>query len=195
MVGFAHAPGAAKLHISEQLIGEGLVSRTWRFQGSRPVVVNGILYDTTGDRLEASDARTGQLLWSWQDAEAVEGERRLTPPAVANGRVWAGTWDGRILSWDALLGEVRWAVKVGAPCHWQPVVSDGWVYAGLEDGSLVGFATGDPLDTGWPMWGGGCGHNGRPIPESRAETVASPAPPSADITDPKSERFMASPLV
>jgi outer membrane protein assembly factor BamB len=171
-VGFSQAPHAAKLDIAEGLIGERLVSRTWRFQGSRPVVVNGILYDTTGDRLEASDARTGEVLWSWQDAQTIEGERRLTPPAVANGRVWAGTWDGRIISWDALLGDVRWAVKVGAPCHWQPVVSDGWVYAGLEDGNLIGFATGDALDTDWPMWGGGCGHNGKPLPEGRPEAPA-----------------------
>ena len=166
-VGFGNTPSSAKLHAAEQLVGESLVSRAWRFQGSRPVVVNGILYDTTGDRLEASDARTGENLWSWQDAAAVAGERRLTPPAVANGRVWAGTWDGRIVSWDALTGDVRWTVKVGAPCHWQPVVNDGWVYAGLEDGTLVGFATGDPLDTDWPMWGGGCGHNGKPVPESQ----------------------------
>jgi hypothetical protein len=57
-------------------------------------------------------------------------------------------------------------VQVGAPCHWQPVVSQGWVFAGLEDGSLVGLATGDPADTDWPMWGGGCGHNGIPITQA-----------------------------
>ena len=178
-VGFGNSPASAKLHMAEHLVGEGLVSRTWRFQGSRPVVVNGVLYDTTGDRLEASDARLGELLWSWQDAAEVDGERRLTPPAVANGRVWAGTWDGRIISWDALTGEIRWTVKVGAPCHWQPAVSDGWVYAGLEDGSLIAFATGDPLDTDWPMWGGGCGHNGKPIPESHpiSGEPAAPTPP------------------
>jgi len=167
-VGFSTAPGSAKLKAAEELVGEGLVSRAWRFQGSRPVVVNGILYDTTGDRLEASDARSGEILWSWQEAVATEGERRLTPPAVANGRVWAGTWDGRVLSWDALTGEVRWGVNVGAPCHWQPIVSDGWVYAGLENGRLIGFATGDPLDSDWAMWGGGSGHNGKPVPEPRA---------------------------
>ena len=166
-VGFGTAPSSAKLHIAEQLVGEGPVSRAWRFQGSRPVVVNGILYDTTGDRLEASDARTGNILWSWHGAVATEGERRLTPPAVANGRVWAGTWDGRVVSWDALTGRIRWAVTLGAPCHWQPVVSGGWLYAGLENGDLVGFATGDPQDTDWPMWGGGCGHNGMPVAESR----------------------------
>lgn len=166
-VGFSTAPSSAKLQAAEQLLGENLVSRTWRFQGSRPVVVNGILYDTTGDRLEASDVQSGELLWAWQDARATEGERRLTPPAVANGRVWAGTWDGRLISWDALTGDLRWKVATGAPCHWQPVVSEGWVYAGLEDGSLLAFATGDPLDTDWPMWGGGCGHNGMPVTESQ----------------------------
>jgi outer membrane protein assembly factor BamB len=169
-VGFGNAPSSAKLHAAEKLVGEAHVSRAWRFQGSRPVVVNGILYDTTGDCLEASDARSGEVLWSWHDAAHTEGERRLTPPAVANGRVWAGTWDGRILSWDALTGDVRWAVKVGGSCHWQPAVSDGWVYAGLENGSLVGFATGDALDTDWPMWGGGCGHNGKPIAESHPKS-------------------------
>ncbi len=166
-VGFGTAPSSAKLHTAERLIGERLVSRTWRFQGSRPVVVNGILYDTTGDRLEASDVRSGEVLWTWQDAQATEGERRLTPPAVANGRVWAGTWDGRLISWDAQSGEMRWSVGLGAPCHWQPVVSDGWAYVGLEDGSLLAVETGDPLDTDWPMWGGGCGHNGKPLAESQ----------------------------
>ncbi len=177
-VGFGIAPSSAKLHLSEQLLGEGLVSRAWRFQGSRPVVVNGILYDTTGDRLEASEARTGKLLWQWQDARPTEGERLLTPPAVANGRVWAGTWDGRLISWDALTGRVRWAAEMGAPCHWQPVVHEGWVYAGLENSSMVAFATGDPLDTGWPMWGGGCGHNGQPLPEG-TQRGSAPVPEEA----------------
>src|SRR5262249_15631868 len=119
-VGFGQAPASAKLHSSEKLLGESHVSRAWRFQGSRPVVVNGILYDSTGDRLEASDARSGEVLWSWHDAALTEGERRFTPPAVANGRVWAGTWDGRVISWDALTGDVRWAVKAGGSIHWQP---------------------------------------------------------------------------
>ena len=54
-VGFADAPGAAKLDKASGLLGEYLVSRAWRFQGSRPVVVDGVLFDTTGDRLEARD--------------------------------------------------------------------------------------------------------------------------------------------
>jgi hypothetical protein len=62
-------------------------------------------------------------------------------------------------------------------------VSDGWVYAGLENGSLLGFATGDALDTDWPMWGGGPGHNGKPVPESNPQ-VHEPieAPPVWDTS-------------
>jgi outer membrane protein assembly factor BamB len=79
---------------------------------------------------------------------------------VSNGRVLAGTWDGRIISWDATSGAVRREIRVGAPCHWQPVMVDGWIYAGLEDGTLVAVDTGDAENDGWPMWGGGPGHNG-----------------------------------
>jgi outer membrane protein assembly factor BamB len=159
-VGFAQAPAAAKLGSVTRLIGEHGVERTWRFQGSRPVVVDGVLYETTGDRLEACDAMSGARLWSWSAARSVDGERRLTPPAVAGDRVLAGTWDGRILAWRASDGSVLWNVNVGAPCHWQPVMVGGWVYAGLEGGSVVAFDTKDAACDGWPMWGGGVGHNG-----------------------------------
>lgn len=159
-VGFGHAPASAKMHLVSALIGEGHVSRAFRFQGSRPVVQNGVVFDTTGDRLEAREAATDRVLWSWADARAEEGERRLTPPAVANGRVLVGTWDGYVISLDASSGHLRWRVPVGAPCHWQPVMAQGRVFAGLEDGSVVAFETGDIADDGWSMWGGGPGHNG-----------------------------------
>jgi Ca-activated chloride channel family protein len=159
-VGFVQAPAAAKLGSISSLIGERGVYRAWRFQGSRPVVVDGVLYETTGDRLEARDLATVELLWNWQDAGALEGERRLTPPAVASRRVLAGTWDGRLLVWSADTGALIHEVNVGSPCHWQPVMSDGWIYAGLEDGTLVGADVQDLHCDGWPMWGGGPGHNG-----------------------------------
>jgi outer membrane protein assembly factor BamB len=159
-VGFGHAPPSAKLHFAKGLFGEETISRTWRFQGSRPVVADGVLYETAGDRLEATDVASGRRLWIWDDAQVVAGERRITPPAVANGRVLMGTWDGRLVSLDARSGGVRWQIPVGAPVHWHPTMSGGRVFAGLEDGAVVGFETGDPLDDGWPMWGGGPGHNG-----------------------------------
>jgi outer membrane protein assembly factor BamB len=165
-VGFTNAPAAAKMHHVSDLIGERHVSRAFRFQGSRPTVDNGVLFETTGDRLEATDIASGRRLWSWDNAVSMEGERRLTPPAVANDRVLIGTWDGRVISFDAMTGSLRWEVRVGAPCHWQPVMTGGRIFAGLEDGSLVAFETGDPKDDGWSMWGGGPEHNGPRSPSS-----------------------------
>ncbi len=159
-VGFSITPAAAKIDKVRALIGEATISRTWRFQGSRPVVVDGVLYESTGDRLEARCLQSHALLWSWQGVDVLGGNRALTPPAVANGRVLAGTADGRVIQWDAKTGAVRLDVHVGAPVHWQPVMAAGRVAVGLEDGSLVAFETGDASDDGWPMWGGGPGHNG-----------------------------------
>jgi outer membrane protein assembly factor BamB len=159
-VGFGQAPASAKMFLANDLIGESHISRAWRFQGSRPVVSDGLLFETAGDRLEATELTSGRVVWAWGDAREEEGERRLTPPAVANGRVLIGTWDGRLVSFEAKTGSVRWQVSVGAPVHWQPTMNDGRVFAGLEDGSVVCVQTGDSLDDGWPMWGGGSGHNG-----------------------------------
>jgi outer membrane protein assembly factor BamB len=105
--GFAQTPAAAKMHAVQDLVGEAHVSRAFRFQGSRPTVSNGVLFETTGDRLEAIDLASGQRLWSWDNARSEEGERRLTPQAVANNRVLVGTWDGRVISFDALTEQMR----------------------------------------------------------------------------------------
>jgi hypothetical protein len=67
------------MHAVQSLVGEAHVSRTFRYQGSRPVVVNGVMFDTTGDRLEATDLAENRLLWSRDNAKSEEGERRLTP--------------------------------------------------------------------------------------------------------------------
>lgn len=166
-VGFGSAPGAAKLEQASRLIGEDKVSRAWRFQGSRPVVASGIVFDITGDLLEARDAETGEVKWQWSDGQGLEGERKLTPPVVAGGNVWVGTWDGRLLTWNASTGRLRWQVRLPAPCHWQPIVADGWVYAGLEDGSLVALNTHEKPDARWTSWGGGAGHNGADSGETR----------------------------
>jgi hypothetical protein len=112
-VGFSTPPAAAKMRVVSKRLGEERVSRTWRYQGSRPVVIDRVLYETTGDRLEARDLETDQLLWSWDDARSEEGERRLMPPAVANGRVAARhmEWTGRQPrrdKWSSAMGRQRW---------------------------------------------------------------------------------------
>jgi outer membrane protein assembly factor BamB len=42
----------------------------------------------------------------------------------------------------------------------QPVVADGRIYVGTEDGRLVAIDTKDPSITGWPTWGGNAQRTG-----------------------------------
>ena len=159
--GFSSPPPSAKLDQVSNLIGESSVSRTWRHQGRRPLVHRGMLIDTSGDVLEAKELESMKMVWESKIGETrVAGERALTPPAAANGRVLLGTWGGEVIQLDSTTGKIRWQVSVGSPVHWQPVMSGGRVFAGLQNGTLVCFETGDPLDDGWAMWGGGPGHNG-----------------------------------
>jgi Ca-activated chloride channel family protein len=158
-VGFGAAPPAAKLGYSEARVGEHTVSGAWRHQGSRPCVWNGCLFTTTGERLSATDAESGEEVWSWR-APQIADDRALSPPAVVNGRVYAGSHGGTLYSWEADTGRVRWEARLGGAAIWQPAIHDGWIYTGLEHGRVVALHTGDPLDDGWAMWGGGPGHNG-----------------------------------
>jgi outer membrane protein assembly factor BamB len=159
-VGFSSPPGSARLDLVQRLLGETTVSGAWHYQGSRPCVRDGCLFGAAGDVLTATDLESGRELWRWVGRTGAEGERALTPPAVAGGRVYAAGREGLLRCWDGSSGELRWAVALGGPALAQPVVAGGRVSVGLEDGRLVSFSTGDARDDGWPMWGGGAGHNG-----------------------------------
>lgn len=162
-VGFGTTPSAAKLDKAEMHVGTASISRAWSYQGSRPCVWNENIYSVVGDELSASRVESGEELWTWKAAfdDALEFEgRAITPPAVTNGRVYAGTRDGNVRCWDASSGEAFWSYPVSPCLVWQPVVANGWIYCGAPGGRLVALHTGDPLDDGWPMWGGGSGHCG-----------------------------------
>jgi Ca-activated chloride channel family protein len=160
-VGFGMAPGAAKLHEAEKLVGEYTVYGAWRYQGSRPCVRADALYTTVGEEVTAWDVTNWRQLWGPESAsQHSHAERLLTPVAVLNGRVYTGTRDGKVLSLNASSGALKWSVQLGAPVVWQPAIAGGRIYAGLEDGSLVCFQTNDPTGEDWAMWGGGPSHNG-----------------------------------
>ncbi|MEA2350792.1 MAG: hypothetical protein QOG86_1733 [Thermoleophilaceae bacterium] len=62
---------------------------------SSPTIANGVVYygEGHGNRLVAFDARTGKRLWTSGDAF---GDAVWNAPAVVDGAVYAGSWDGRL---------------------------------------------------------------------------------------------------
>ena len=82
-----------------------------------PLVVNGVLY-TTGEWsvVYAMDAKTGQILWTY-DPKVPRPRARTICCDVVNrgvalyhGKVYVGTLDGRLIALDAKLGSPVWDV-------------------------------------------------------------------------------------
>jgi Ca-activated chloride channel family protein len=162
-VGFGAQPGAAKLGDVEALTGEYRVYGAWRYQGSRPVGSGAYCYSIAGDEIERLEMASRRASWKKKPASDDQESRGIQSPAVCNGRLFLATTDGRLRCLNEEDGAERWRVDVGKPIEWSPAVSSGRVFAGTVDGELICVETGDPADDGWPMWGGGPGHNGRAI--------------------------------
>jgi quinohemoprotein ethanol dehydrogenase len=89
---------------------------TNRGQEATPIVVNGVLYTTTAwSKVYAVNAKTGERLWYYDPK--VPGETGYKAccdvnsrgPAVADGKVFVATLDGRLQALDAASGALLWS--------------------------------------------------------------------------------------
>ncbi|WP_124296009.1 PQQ-dependent dehydrogenase, methanol/ethanol family [Acetobacter pasteurianus] len=90
---------------------------TNRGQEATPLVIDGVMYISTNwSHVEALDAATGHLLWKYDPKVpgnvAVKGCCDTVNRGVAywQGRIYVGTFDGRLISLDAKTGHVEWSV-------------------------------------------------------------------------------------
>jgi quinohemoprotein ethanol dehydrogenase len=93
---------------------------TNRGQQATPLVVDGVMYVSTAwSMVKAYDAGTGKLLWSY-DPEVprelgVKGCCDVVNRGVAawRGKIYVGTFDGRLVALDARTGKPVWSVVTG----------------------------------------------------------------------------------
>ncbi len=166
-VGFGGgAPATAQAGEAAANVGQATVRGLWEFQGSRPALINGALYNAMGNIIQAVDPRSGDLLWERevQGDTAQLGGHMATPPAFAGDKMYVGTVTGELLCVDAESGDELWCFDMGEPIRYQPSVVEGRVYVGTVTGKLICLDTGDGTADGWPMWGGGAAHNGPKAP-------------------------------
>ncbi|MBE7620037.1 PQQ-dependent dehydrogenase, methanol/ethanol family [Gluconacetobacter entanii] len=95
---------------------------TNRGQEGTPLVVDGVMYATTNwSMMKAIDAATGKLLWSYDprvpgniaDKGCCDTVNRGA--AYWNGKVYFGTFDGRLIALDAKTGKLVWSVNTIPP--------------------------------------------------------------------------------
>jgi len=157
------APLSAAPDAAFDNVGVNSVASMQGFQGSRVVHLTDKNVNTMGDEVIATDNETGAVVWKYKLAgDTKQGGFLGTAPLAAGNHVLLGTLKGEVLRLDPRSGKSTATYAVGSPVRSQPVVADGWIYVGTEDGKLVAIDTKDPTITGWPTWGGNAQRTGIP---------------------------------
>ncbi len=78
-----------------------------------------------------------QRLWSGKVGDASERLRLGLRPATDGARIYAGAYDGQIVSFDAATGDKVWSVKTRLPLTAGPGYGDGALAFGTADGDLL----------------------------------------------------------
>lgn len=141
--------GAARFTRSTQFFHEPAGQPTaWRaYLGASskvtPTVADGVVYVGANDgRLHAFAARTGKPLWS-----VATGAEILAQPLVAGDQVICANGLGLVAAFTKR-GEQRWSFTAGDAVYSSPVLVDGKVVFGCNDGKLHALEAA----TGKPVW-------------------------------------------
>jgi PQQ-dependent dehydrogenase (methanol/ethanol family) len=129
-----------------------------------PIVVNGIMFLTTAyNHVYAIDAATGQLFWHYKHKMGPITTFCCGPNnkgvAIADGKVYMGTLDAKLIALDAKTGKMLWQTEIADPDKgysetMAPVVVDGKVLIGTNGGEygIRGFVKAFDAKTGKEMW-------------------------------------------
>ena len=137
-----------------------------RVQESTPLVVGGVMYLTTAwSRVVALNAATGKRLWAFDPhvprAADAHGCCDVANRGVAiwRGRVYLGTYDGRLIALSATTGKPLWSVRTadyaqGYTITGAPIVVKGRVIIGNGGGEFGtrGYVTAYDARTGREDW-------------------------------------------
>ena len=105
-------------------------------------------------KVEAGTRRaTGALRALGRDAGVTQWMRTLAMPlrgslVLGNGKLFAGTREGKIYAFDSKTGQARWAHDYEASFNGQPVLAGSKLYVGSEDGNLLALDE----ETGKLIW-------------------------------------------
>lgn len=132
-----------------------------------PLTIDGTLYFTgSASTVYAVDARSGQLRWAYDpETWKFRPESKKLVWAVhrgvaySNGKVFAGTHDGRLIALDAKSGARIWEIKTVADDSQQNITGSPWIVHGKvlignagADFSARGYVTAYDENTGKLIW-------------------------------------------
>jgi outer membrane protein assembly factor BamB len=84
--------------------------------------------------VHAIDARTGKEAWKFVTRARVDSS-----PALAGGRIFVGSSDGKLYALDAATGRKVWEFEAGDAITASPAIAAGRLVVGAQDGRLYCF--------------------------------------------------------
>jgi len=129
--------------------------------GSRIAHYKGKNYNVMNNCLICSDPTSGKILWKrCIESDVSEDTENLTSmPVLVNGYAIVSTQSGEIHIFEANYGDLVKKYSIGAEMFSQPVVHNGWIYSGSNNGKVNSVNTGMKELTGWTMWSLNAAHN------------------------------------
>lgn len=122
-----------------------------------PIVVDGVMYVSQWNRVEALDAKAGRLIWTYNRMPATRGWQRGV--AVYRGKVYVPTADSSVIALDAKSGNLLWDTKAeGQGVRMQgaaPLIAKGKVLVG-GSGAGGGWLQAFDAETGKHVWTWNC---------------------------------------
>src|SRR5512139_115512 len=139
---------------------------TYRGQEATPIVVDGVIYVTTAwSKVYAVDAKSGKALWQYDPKVPGPAAAKnccdvvSRGAAVYKGKVYVGTYDGRLIALDASSGQPVWTAQTVDPeamytISGAPRVGAGLVFIGNGGGEFGGrgYVSAYDADTGKLAW-------------------------------------------
>jgi outer membrane protein assembly factor BamB len=110
-----------------------------------PVTAGNRLYQASGSRVFAFDARDGTPLWTYDAGSPIR-----STPAVSNILVF-GTSDGRVVALNEWDGSLMWTLQTGGDVRSSPLIVSENVFVGSSDGYLYALRLSSYL-TGTVLW-------------------------------------------
>lgn len=124
------------------------------------LLANGMLYTTAANATIAIEPTNCDVVWkALYDFDATEIYNANRGVAHLDGRLFRGTGDGRLLSYDAFTGKELWRVQASEPAKGEyisaaPLAWDGKVYIGIAAGDLgiAGRLMAFDAESGEKLW-------------------------------------------
>ena len=116
-----------------------------------PIVFKGVMYVSQFNRVDAIDARSGNIVWQYQRPPQTRGAQRGT--AIFNNKLFVTAADGALVAVDSRTGHVVWETKIAAP--WRlagqaPLVAKGKVI--VSGNTPSGFIQAYDAESGRHLW-------------------------------------------